>query len=258
MDNSTQPNETLMRYLDDELTSAQRDDFEKRLATDPALRQELEDLQTARAAVKLYGLNEHVGSIHHQMMAEMKPHGVVRSMSPVRRTIRYTLAIAASILLVGVVIIGYDFFTLSSERLYNSQYHTYELSALRGEANSASQIEMDYQHGDYSAVIEDRQKIQNATPKDEFLAGIAYLQTDNVSAAISSFQSVIEKNRSANTSIFNDDAQYYLALSYLRNKDYDRCLDLIRTIRNNPSHLYHDQFSSRFVRKVKRLRWRQS
>jgi tetratricopeptide (TPR) repeat protein len=258
MDNSTQPNEMLMKYLDDELTSGEREVFEKQLAIDAALRRELEDLQTARAAVKLYGLKEQVGSIHYQMMAEMKPHGVVRSISPARRAIRYSLAIAASIFLVAVVIIGYNFFTLSPERLYNNQYHTYELSAVRGGANSASQLEMDYQRGQYTAVIEDRQKMQNANPKDEFLAGIAYLQTSNISAAISSFQSVIEKNRSANTSIFNDDAQYYLALTYLRNKDYDRCLDLIQTIRNNPSHLYHDQFSSGFVRKVKRLRWRQS
>jgi tetratricopeptide (TPR) repeat protein len=256
MDNSTQPNETLIKYLDDELTSAEREEFERRLVIDAGLRQELEDLKTARAAVRLFGLKQQVGSIHHQMMAERKSQPVVRSISPVRRVIRYSISIAASIFLVATIVIGYYFFTLSSAGLYNSQYHAYELPAVRGESNAPSQLEMDYQRGQYNAVIEDRQKIQNASPKDEFLAGIAYLQTDNIATAISSFQSVIKKNRSANTSIFNDDAQYYLALSYLRHKDYDRCLELIETIRNNPSHLYHDQFSRGFVRKVKMLRWR--
>ena len=256
MDNSTQFNETLMKYLDGELMDVEREEFEKRLAIDAALRQELEDLKTARAAVRLHGLKQQVGSIHHQMMAEMKPAAIVRPISPARRVIRYSISIAASIFIVAVLIVGYNFFTLSPERLYNGQYRAYELSSVRGEATSASKLATDYQHGQYKEVIEDRQRLETATPKDDFLAGIAYLQTGNVSKAISSFQSVIEKNRIATTTVFNDDAQYYLALSYLRNKDYDRCLDLIKTIRNSPSHLYHDQFSRGFVRRVKMLRWR--
>jgi tetratricopeptide (TPR) repeat protein len=145
---------------------------------------------------------------------------------------------------------------LSPERLYNGQFRAYELSSVRGESTSASKLETDYQRGQYKEVVEDRQRQESATPKDDFLAGIAYLQTGNISAAITSFQSVIEKNRIAKTAFFNDDAQYYLALSYLRHRDYDQCLDIIAKIRNNPSHLYHDQFSRGFVRRVKMLRWR--
>lgn len=256
MDNSTQPNETLMKYVDDELSGKEREDFEQRLAVDPKLRQELEDLQIARSAAKLFGLRQQVSSIHHQMMAEMKPTAVVRPISRARRVMRYSISIAASILLVAILIIGYNFFTLSPERLYNGQYRAYELSSVRGDATPVSKLETDYQRGQYKEVIEDRKRLEAATPKDDFLAGIAYLQTGNISAAITSFQSVIEKNRIAKTTFFNDDAQYYLALSYLRQRDYDQCLDIIATIRNNPSQLYHDQFSRGFVRKVKMLRWR--
>lgn len=256
MDNSTQPNDTLMKYLDDELSRAEREDFEKRLAVDPALRQELEDLQGARAAIRMYGLKEQIASVHREMMAVTKPKSSVRRINQSRRIIRYSISIAASILLVLVCVVGYNFLTVSSGRLYKSQYHVYELASVRGSGAQTSELEEAYRQRRYDDVIQDRQKLQNPTPKDLFLSGIAYLETGDIPAAIASFKSVIEKNKADKTAVFNDDAEYYLALSYLRNKNYDEALDLIRVIRSKPDQLYHDQFSSGFVRKVKMLRWR--
>ena len=245
-----------MKYLDNELIGEEREDFERRLAGDSALRQELEDLQTARAAVKMYGLKQEVATIHQEMMTEMNPRAVVRSISGARRVVRYSIAIAASIMLLMVGIVGYNFLRLSPERLYNSQYHAYELSSVRGEQSSRSELETDFQQGRYNKAVEDLKRLQNPGPKELFLCGISYLQMDNFPAATASFKSVIEKNAAANTTLFNDDAEYYLALSYLRNKQYDQALDLMRAIRNNPNHSYHDQFSSGFVRRVKMLKWR--
>ena len=256
MDNSTQPEEALMKYLDNELTGPEREEFEKRLAIDGDMRQELENLKTAREAVRMFGLKQKVASIHQEMMTEIKPQGVVRSMSATRRIVRYTTAVAASILLVAVGIIGYNFLRLSPVRLYNSQYHAYELSSLRGEQTAGSVLETDYHQGRYNKVIEDLKSLQNPGPEELFLCGVAYLETGNAPAATTSFKAVIEKNTAAKTTLFNDDAEYYLALSYLRNKQYDQALDLMLAIRNNPNHSYHDQFSRGFVRKVKMLKWR--
>src|SRR5438045_4334405 len=117
MDNSTQ-NELLMRYLDGELDGQEKLDFEKALASNAALQQRLEDLQTARQALRIYGLKQQVRDIHQQMIDESRPGGNVRHMSSTRRIVRYSISIAASILLLAVGIVGYNFLTVSSEKLY--------------------------------------------------------------------------------------------------------------------------------------------
>jgi tetratricopeptide (TPR) repeat protein len=256
MDNSTPQNELLMKYLDDEMTSAEKEEFEKRLSDDADLQQEFENLLAARQAVRMYGLKHEVHGMHQQMMRELRPGGTIRRISSTRRIVRYSLSVAASLLVLVIGIVAYNFYKLSSERLYNDQYHLYELSSLRGNENRASELEKAYQEKKYNEVIADRRALTNPSAKDLFLSGIAYLETGNAAAAINSFKSVIEKNRTGHTAILNDEAEYYLALSYLRNKNYDQALDLMRAIRSNPGHLYHDQFSRSFVRKVSMLKWR--
>ena len=46
------------------------------------------------------------------------------------------------------------------------------------------------------------------------------------------------------------------ARDYAANKDYDKAIDLMTTIHNDPNNLYHQKFTAGFIRKVKMLRWR--
>ncbi|HWJ90198.1 MAG TPA: hypothetical protein VNR87_03760, partial [Flavisolibacter sp.] len=55
--------ETLMRYIDNEMSEAEREDFEKNLTSNPALRQQLERLLMARNAVGYFGLAQNVEAI---------------------------------------------------------------------------------------------------------------------------------------------------------------------------------------------------
>jgi hypothetical protein len=48
-----------------------------------------------------------------------------------RRIIRYVVAVAASVLLIFVCIVGFNFYRLSSERLFAENYSAYELTAVQ-------------------------------------------------------------------------------------------------------------------------------
>ena len=252
MDNSTQYE--LMRYIDDEMLPGEKAEFEKRLALDGALQKELSDLQLAREAVKQYGLKEKVGGIHRQMMKELAAGTPVKSLTNSRRIVRYVVAIAASVLLIFVLVEGFKFYTLSPEKLYAQNYTGYELTTTRGGIDNSSAIEKAYRQKNYADVIK-RNANSVLSIKDIFLTGMAYLETRDYSRAISSFQVVLTDVRDDKT-VLKDAAEYYLALAYLQNRDYDQAIELMNQIHNSSSHLYKAKFSRKFINRVKRLKWR--
>ena len=92
--------------------------------------------------------------------------------------------------------------------------------------------------------------------KDVFLTGMAYLETNDLPKAISSFQVVIADVKDNKASELKDAAEYYLALAYLKNNDYDQAIELMSLIHDSPSHLYTKKFSPKYLNRVKRLKCR--
>src|SRR5688572_3439873 len=169
-----------------------------------------------------------------------------------RRIVQYGVAVAAIIVLVFLIIGVYKFYTLSPEKLYNENYKPYELTTAPDE--SASPIEKAWREKKYGAVI-NLNKTSVLSVKDVFLTGMSFLETYDYSRAISSLQVVIAEAKD-NKSQLKDTAEYYLALAFLRNRDYDQAIELMNAIRNNSSHQYKDKFSRKYINRVKRLKWR--
>jgi len=171
-----------------------------------------------------------------------------------RRIIRYAVPVAASILLMFIIIEGYNFYTLSPEKLYEENYTPYELSATRETNHSASAIEKAYKEKNYGEVIK-LNRLTVLSVKDIFLTGMSFLETKDYSRAVRSFQVVITDIKDNKIGL-KDVAEYYLALAYLRDRDYDQAIELMNAIYDNPSHSYSKKFSRKYINRVKRLKWR--
>jgi predicted negative regulator of RcsB-dependent stress response len=190
------------------------------------------------------------------MMKELNTDAPVKQISNVRRIIRYSVAIAASVLLIFIVIEGYKFYSLSPQKLYAENYTTYELTTTRGEVDSSmSNIEQAYREKKYGAVINLSKSLVLST-KDVFLTAMSFLETNDYSRAISNFQVVIADVKDDKATVLKDAAEYYLALAYLKNNDYDQAIELMNAIQDNSSHLYKTRFSRKYINRVKRLKWR--
>ena len=173
-----------------------------------------------------------------------------------RRIVRYTVAVAASILLVIVCIVAYNFYRLSPDSLFTENYTPYELmTASSVNDSTGSEIEKNYREKKYTEVISIN-KISVLSVKDIFLTGMAYLETNDLSKAISSLQVVIADVKNDKAPALKDAAEYYLALAYLKNNDYDQAIELMKAIHDNSSHLYTKKFSRKYINRVKRLKWR--
>ena len=179
-----------------------------------------------------------------------------KKISKVRRIVGHSVAVVATILLIFVCIEGYNFYRLSPGRLYDENYTAYELTSdLDKNDSTESNIEKAYREKNYAEAIK-----LNANSvlsvKDIFLTAMSFLETNDLSRAISNFQVVIADMKDDKNYALKDAAEYYLALAYLKNNDYDQAIELMNTIHNNSSHLYAKKFTLKYIRRVKRLKWR--
>lgn len=236
--------ETLMRYLDGEMHGAEKEMFESQLQTDSALKQRLENLQVAIASVKQYGTAEKVKSVHSEMMQELSSVHKEGKVVPMRKFVKYSLAIAASVI---IILVGVNIFTSqpSSGKLYSEAFVDYDVSGVRGSESQTDIVKL-YQDHNYNAVVE-KAKAQNLAQKDSLLIALSFLHQENLPEAINWFKAISVQSAA------KDDAEFYLALAYLKNKNYNEALNLMEQIHSNASHVYHNQFSEAYINKVKKL-----
>jgi hypothetical protein len=111
-------------------------------------------------------------------------------MNKVRRIVRYSVTVAASVLLIIVCIVGYNFYRLSSDRLFAENYSAYELTNAHGENDSAeSKIEKAYREKNYGEVI--KLNTNSVLSIKDFLTAMSFLEINDISRAIRNFQVVL-------------------------------------------------------------------
>ena len=176
-----------------------------------------------------------------------------KKISKVRRIVRYSVAVAASLLLIFVCIEVYNFYSLSAGKLFAEKYTGYY--RMTTEDTTESAIEKAYKEENYAEVI-NLNRNSALSIKDVFLTGMSYLETNELSKAISSYQVVIADVKDDKNLMLKDAAEYYLALTYLKNNDYDQAIELMNAIHDNSLHLYTKKFSLKYIKRVKRLKWR--
>ncbi|MEP6948551.1 MAG: hypothetical protein ABI863_04730 [Ginsengibacter sp.] len=240
--------ELLTKYLDGELQGEQLRNLELRINEDNKLQQELENLKISMEAIKTYGLYKKVSSIHSDMMKEFKQQPLPR-IGRANKFVTNTLKIAATVFIIAGSILLYQYITLSSQSLFRNNFQSYTLHENRG-SEIESTLGQQYKLTNYSRVIELFRQLPIKTIEDYFIAGNAYLRQDNPAEAIKCFLSVGEINKVQQSHLYEDDTEYYLAMSYLENNEPARAFPLFEKIHADKSHLYHSKVSEWFLRKL--------
>jgi hypothetical protein len=150
---------------------------------------------------------------------------------------------------------AYNFFTLSPEKIYSNRYRFFELSTVRGSFDQSPVVKA-FRQDDFGEVIRIHTTGEDSSLSATFLAAMANLELNNMNDAIPGLEKVVNENKTSGTPVFRDEAEYYLALSYIRNRDYDLALPLLEKIRDDVNHLYHEKVDRKLVRNVKMLKWR--
>ena len=254
MDNKNNYTDKLVRYLDGELSEAERKTLQTELENDTTMQQELDNLILTKSVIKNYGLAQKVNGIHASMMQEMAMH-VPATKAVVRTLPKMIIRIAATIIILVGLFGLYQYLSVSPGNLYYDQYTAYQVATMRG-ATAANPLQKAYSEKRYVEVITSYKQMANPTADEQFLTAQAYLANADYNNAIVLFKAIIQKNKATNTGMLNDDAEYYLALSYLKNGDTAKALPLFKKIHDDKDHLYHNKINGWYLAKVKLLNWK--
>ena len=247
------PDNDLVRYLDGEMTEGERLEFQEKLQNDSELQERLEAMATATEAVKYYGIAQQVALVHKKVRPSVSKKAESVKVVPIRRYVRYSLAVAASLLFIVMAWQGYNFFSLSHEEVYSEGFVDFNLPTTRSdEADDTTAIVSLYKSNNYDSLVKLERKVHADTDREYLLTGLAHLKLEDPFSAIEPLETVVAMQKSS----YRQDAEYYLAMAYLKNRDYDKALELMQVIQNNPNHLYKDQFTDKYIRKVRMLKWR--
>lgn len=151
----------------------------------------------------------------------------------VKRVALVSMRVAAG-LVVLLCLAGVARFMMTSPgSVYNKSYTPYEMGTTRG-VEDLNPLEQAYQSKSWASVDRIFVTENDPTAKDQFLAGMAYMEQGQYIQAINQFKAV-QRLKGA----YQDESEYYLALAYLADHQPAPALVMLDNIKNDPEHLFH-------------------
>jgi hypothetical protein len=198
-------------------------------------------LQLAVDTVQDAGLREQVATVRKHWEEEGEETTTAENSSGVVRNLyRNMMRVAACAVLIAGGACIFKYVRLSSSSLYSEYYMSYEINTSRGNA-SQDAIEKAYIAKNWSEVLSLFSPGKGRSNKTDFLAGAADLELKKFDDAIAHFEQIIASNTHSGEDYFEDEAEYYLAISWLAKDKVNEAMPILEKIRANKDHLYHDK-----------------
>ena len=233
----------LIDHLDKVLEGSKLNEAEELILTDAAIAKEWQVIQFTASSIREAGLYQQVGEVRNQYTTEKKVISLPNSNRGVVRTMtQKMMRVAAVLLFVTTSATLYKYISVNDSSVYENYYSSYELQTSRSAGNGEG-LDNAYRDNKWNEVLSIVNGIQDKTSKHFFLAGMANLELKQYEQAIQSFESVINENRSTGDDYFGEETDYYLAMSYLANKEGDKALPILEKIKKDKSHLYNQAVS---------------
>jgi tetratricopeptide (TPR) repeat protein len=242
----------LIDHLDESLRGKATATLEEIIGNDPEAEKEWNHLRLAVDAVQEAGLYQQVTAARAAWKAELQaatiaadptttlPSIPASSGARVRTLYRYTLRAAACVLIIAGSASIYKYVSVSSGSLYDRYYSGYSFNTTRGAADTDPLVEA-YNAKDWNAVRHLASAAQPRTNQTDFLVGMACLEQKQYDEAINHFEQIIAVNTHAGTSYYQDEAEYYLAISWLAHRNVNEAMPILERIRADQQHKYHDK-----------------
>lgn len=254
-------NLTIQQLLDDVLLQkVDRTSAEKSMAAlgieDPAL--EIDVHFVAAKAVQRHNIIQQVQFVHQRYthassttLQETKK-ATVRPMRP----ITFILRVAAAAILIMGLFIGYEYTNTNSNQIYSSVYQSYEVNTSRSIVEEIPTHKMleQFSNKDYAGVINTYKTLAVTNNREKFLTANAYHETKEYKAAINLLQQILLYNQQSNSQFYNDEAQFYLGLSYLKMNDIKNTLKYFEPIAADADHTFNNRFDKWTLIKLKWLK----
>lgn len=224
-----QHNHQLIDYLDNALPAHEMQAVSALINTDSATRKQWQYLQISVQAIQYAALHEQVAAVKNRYTGK----GTVKKM---RRAFR--LAAVFVLLVTGIAM--YKYITTSAADIYREVFVSYHLNTSRS-SDAGNALEQAYRNNNWQAVISYFNTAAEKDNKARFLAGMANMELGQYAAASKQFEQVLVYNAQTGNDYFQDEAEYYLAMSCLAQNRVKAAVTILEKIKANTGHLFNRQ-----------------
>ena len=169
--------------------------------------------------------------------------------------VKWLVRIAASVILIISAWFTYQYSNTTSGTLYSEIYQPYSINTDRGMGEiKTHNMVPDFKQNNYGAVIKTFESLASTNNREKFLAGYAYHQTGSYQRSLGVFQQILAHNRQTNTRLYNDEAEFYSGLAYLKLKDNQSATNIFESIRKNPNHTFYERIDKWTLTRLKWLK----
>jgi tetratricopeptide (TPR) repeat protein len=211
----------------------------------------------AVATVQRYKVLQQVQQVHNAYVQQRKQNEPVVQPSSAKvvrmQAVKWTMRVAAVLVVAAGIGLGYMYSTNDGEKLYGELYSPYNVVIERASQDDPSnKIVSLYETKDNRGVIAIFEQQTSSTIREQFFAAMAYNELGEYNKSSGVFENILAKNKEKSSRLYNDEAEYYLGLTYLKQKKYTNAYTLLKTIKDDPNHTYHQSISKWLLL---RLQW---
>jgi tetratricopeptide (TPR) repeat protein len=171
------------------------------------------------------------------------PISIDRDSEEVRSSVRRLFTPAMQIAAVFIVVMGLavviKIANTRPESIFEKNFSGYELSVTRG-VDASNALEKAYREKNWGAVDIAYERTHTKTQEDYFLTAMAHMEQKDYYEAISLLKTLVQYNN-LREPLFQDEADYYLAMNYLAIGESAKALVLLNKIKADPRHLFHNR-----------------
>ncbi|MDP4150017.1 MAG: hypothetical protein Q8927_14520 [Bacteroidota bacterium] len=230
--------ELMIDHLDSSLQGIGLPDVEQLIRNDRQAASEWQVLLLAVDAIEEAAVYEQVSAARNHWVSTKSAEIVKYNRARVTSMYRNITRVAACVLVMAGGAAVYKYTTTSASGMYKEYFASYDLNTTRSTV-TADPMEQAYNEKKWAEVITLFNTSKEKNNQSYFLTGMANLELKDYPEAIEKFTQVLAENNRSGSDLFQDEAEYYLAMSYLANNEAEAALPLIEKIKADKNHLYH-------------------
>lgn len=260
MNNDTRIDELLDGFLKGNLSQSKIEQLlEEQAITN--VTSEINRHRIAAAALQRYSVLEQVQQVHKDYVGNAlnkikETAGDTHAKVIRTQVLKWSTRIAAMLILVATGWVGYQYITTGRTELYTEIYQPYNINTDRKDNTETlpNNIIRQFKDKNYTAVINTFRSLPVTNNREKFLAAYALQQTGDYQQAGFLLHQIINDNNKTGDRLYNDEAEFYLGLSYLKMKDDKKAFEYFKKINGNSNHTFHERISNWTLMRLKWLK----
>jgi tetratricopeptide (TPR) repeat protein len=203
----------------------------------------------AVALVKQYAILEAVKNARFTFEKGKQRGGRIVSMPGI--SARRWLYIAATVMAIPFLYFGLQLATYSKQQMVNDLNEEFAINTPRGVSETGiDSLLQAFNAQQFDEVVRHYHMLSVPTLREQFLAGYAYQQLGDFDASVVLLEKLIQQNKMQGSTLYNDDAEYYLALAAIQLNQPEKAYQYLKAIEINEEHTYHEKVNRKLLWKL--------